>query len=185
MTETEEKIIEAAILTFVRYGAKKTAMADIATAADVSRQTLYDLFGNKDELIVASIRHVTNARLTTVRERWEGVATLSGQLDVYLEETIIKSFELLQSSGDPEDLISGHNEAGKVAIWKAHQQHEELIAGILMAYASQIGANGQTVEQLAHFFVTTVMGFKSGATSRSDLENLLDSLKALVVVTTK
>ena len=43
-TETEARIVAAAIQCFVRYGARKTSMADIATAAGVSRQTLYDSF---------------------------------------------------------------------------------------------------------------------------------------------
>lgn len=180
MTETEEKIIEAAIRTFVRYGAKKTSMADIASEAGISRQTLYVLCGNKDELIITSIRYVTRESLTLVKNRLAGIVKLSDKLDVYFEETIVKSFELLQLSGDPEDLISGHNEAGKVALAEAHKQHEALIADILMTYASQIGAKGETVEQLAHFFVTTAMGFKASATSRSDLDSLIKSLKTMV-----
>ncbi|MEM9091361.1 MAG: TetR/AcrR family transcriptional regulator [Cyanobacteria bacterium P01_F01_bin.53] len=180
MTETEEKIIEAAVCTFVRYGAKKTSMADIATAAGVSRQTLYDLFGNKDKLIVSSIQHVTKASLEAVQSRWDGITEFADKLDAYFEETIIKSFELIQSSGDPEDLLSGHNQAGKAAIAEAHQQHETLIADILTAYKPQISARGETVEQLAHFFVKVAMGFKSSATSRLDLEALIESLKIAV-----
>ncbi|MEM9090635.1 MAG: TetR/AcrR family transcriptional regulator [Cyanobacteria bacterium P01_F01_bin.53] len=180
MTEIEEKIIQAAIRTFIRYGAKKTSMTDIASAAGVSRQTLYDLFGNKDELIVTSIRYVTRESLTTVQRKLVGITKLADKLDVYFEETIVKSFELLQSSGDPEDLISGHNKAGKAAIKEAHKQHEAVIAEILMAEASQRTYQGQTVAQLAHFFVTTAMGFKSGATSRSDLDGLIKSLKTAI-----
>ncbi|MEM1367714.1 MAG: TetR/AcrR family transcriptional regulator [Cyanobacteria bacterium P01_H01_bin.15] len=180
MNETEEKIIEEAINTFIRYGAKKASMADIASAAGVSRQTLYDLFGSKDEIITASIRHVTRVSLAIVQTRWEGIVQLSDKLDVYFEETIVKSFELLQSSSDPEDLISGHNEAGKAAISEAHKQHEELIADILMAYASQINEKKGTVKQLAHFFVTTAMGFKASATNRSDLNGLIESLKIVI-----
>ena len=180
MTETEEKIIEAAIRTFVRYGAKKTSMADIASKARVSRQTLYDLFGNKDELIVTSIQHVTYASLTAVKDRWVGVSRLTDKLDIYFEETIIKSYELIQSSGDPEDLISGHNEAGKAAISEAHQQHEALIVEMLMEYKPQIEEKGQRLEQLAHFFVKVAMSFKGSATNLSDLNELINSLKIAV-----
>lgn len=182
MTESEENIIEAAIRTFVRYGAKKTSMADIASEAGVSRQTLYALFGNKDELIVTSIRHVTKARLIAVQNRWDSISQLSDKLNAYFEETIVKSFELLQSSGDPEDLISGHNAAGKAAIAEAHKEHEALVTDMLMPYAKQIGSKGQTVEQLAHFFVTVAMGFKAGASSRSDLDRLCQSLKIAIEV---
>ena len=95
MSETELKIVEAAIRTFVRYGARKTAMADIAQEAKVSRQTLYDVFGGKDELIIASIRHITDQNLSRVNERLGEADSLEDQIDIYFAETIIKSFELL------------------------------------------------------------------------------------------
>ena len=113
LTETEARIVEAAIGVFVRYGAKKTTMADIAEAAGISRQTVYASFGDKDGIIVACIRHVSEASLAAIRARLGGCGTLGERLDVYFEETVVKSFEMLQEAGDPEDLISGHNQAGQ------------------------------------------------------------------------
>lgn len=178
LTETEERIIDAAILTFVRYGARKTSMADIAEAAGVSRQTLYDSFEGKDGLIRASIRTVTNRNLSRVRERLEDGGSLADQLDVYFAETIVKSFELLQTAGDAEDLITGHNEAGKDEIARSHERHEALVIELLLPYAKNLAEKGLTVGQQAHFFVTVVMGLKYGAKSREDLDDLLGTLKA-------
>ncbi|MBO9407846.1 TetR/AcrR family transcriptional regulator [Shimia sp. R9_1] len=181
MTETEEKILNAAIQTFVRYGARKASMNDIAHAAGVSRQTLYDAFGGKDGLIRASIRIVTDRNLAQVRAALEGTAELSDQLDTYFANTIVKSFELLQTAGDMEDLISGHNTAGKEEIERSHARHEKLIAELLAPYEREIQRNGLTVTQQAHFIVTTVMGFKNGAKTREDLNSLLMALKASVL----
>ena len=181
MTETELNIVEAAIRTFVRYGARKAAMADIAEEAGVSRQTLYDVFGNKDELIIASIRHITEQNLGRVEERLGDVASLADQLDIYFAETIVKSYELLQTSGDAEDLISGHNEAGRGEIARSHERHEKLVTRLLAPHATNIQAAGQTHRQLAHFVVTTVMSFKYSANNRRDLNGLLDCLSNLVI----
>lgn len=183
MSDTELKIVEAAIRTFVRFGARKTAMADIAQEAKVSRQTLYDVFGNKDELIVASIRHITDQNLGRVKERLEGVDSLAAQIDIYFAETIVKSFELLQTAGDAEDLISGHNEAGRDAIAKSHARHEKLIAGLLLPYKSEIEVTGQTHTQLARFFVMTAMSLKYSAKTRRDLNRLLVSLSCALALT--
>ena len=101
MSDTEQKIVDAAIQCFVRFGATKTSMNDIARAAGVSRQTLYDLFGSKDELIRASIRQISLQSMAAIEDRLAGCHTLADRLDVYLEETTIKSFELLQTAGDP------------------------------------------------------------------------------------
>ena len=185
MGDTEEKIVEAAIRTFVRFGARKTAMADIAEAAGVSRQTLYATFGGKDELIVASIRTVTERSLAEVRDGLKGCSTLSERLDVYLGGTVVKSFELLQSSGDAEDLISGHNQAGRSEIARSHERHEVLLAEILAPNADRIDASGHSVQQLAHFIVTVGMGFKHGAANREDLDGLCRTLKNAVLAIAK
>ena len=185
MTETEEKILNAAIQTFVRYGERKASMNDIAQAAGVSRQTLYGAFGGKDELIRASIRIVTDRNLAQVRARLEGVTELSEQLDIYFAETIVKSFELLQTAGALEDVISGHNAAGKDEIERSHARHKALIAELLAPYGPGIQKGGLTVERQAHFIVTTVMEFKYGAKKREDLDDLLAVLKANVLSVTQ
>ncbi|MEL6205541.1 MAG: TetR/AcrR family transcriptional regulator [Pseudomonadota bacterium] len=180
MTDTERRIIEAAIQTFVRYGAKKTTMADIADAADVSRQTVYASFKDKDGIIVACIRHITDQSLGAVRSKLVDAGSLEDELDIYFAETILKSFELLQSAGDPEDLISGHNRAGKAEIERSHERHKALIAEILSPHAAQIAKTGQSAEEVSNFLVTAAMGFKSSTSDRAELDALLKSLKLAV-----
>ena len=182
MSETEKKIIEAAIRVFVRYGARKATMADIASEASVSRQTLYASFGGKDDLIRASIRFITAVNLNQVRKRLPECTSLAEQMDVYFAETIIKSFELLQSSSDAADLVSGHNEAGREEIEASHKQHADLVAGLLVPYTKDIGATGQSPAGLARFIVAAVMGFKYQAKSREELDQLLASLKIAVLM---
>ncbi|WP_422375500.1 TetR/AcrR family transcriptional regulator [Roseibium sp.] len=182
MSETEKKIIEAAIRVFVRYGARKTTMADIASEADVSRQTLYASFGGKDDLIVASIRYITGRNLERVRSLLPECSSLGEQLEVYFAETVVKSFELLQSSSDAADLVAGHNEAGRDAILQSHQLHKELIGSLLVPYTRQIGATGQSPADMARFIVAVVMGFKTEAKTRDELDQLLKSLKIVVLL---
>lgn len=182
MSETEKKIIEAAIRVFVRYGARKATMADIAAEAAVSRQTLYASFGGKDDLIVASIRFITETNLGQVRKRLPDCTSLSEQLDVYFAETIVKSFELLKSSSDAADLVSGHNEAGRTEIIASHKLHAELVAELLVPYTRDIGETGQSPADLARFIVAVVMGIKNEAKSREELDKLLASLKIAVLL---
>lgn len=180
-TGTDTKIIEAAIRCFLRYGARKTSMGDIAKAASVSRQTLYDLFGNKDELICASIRAVSDESLADIRARLVPLTNLGQMLDAYYEENVVKSFEMLQVSDDPQDLISGHNEAGRAEIAKARRKHEALIAECLEPYGAELEKSGHSVEGIAHYFVTVTMSFKYEATDLADLEALYKVLRQTVL----
>jgi TetR/AcrR family transcriptional repressor of uid operon len=51
--EIKEKIVDAALVTFSKYGYDKTRMDDIAEAAKVSKGKLYLYFKNKEELFYA------------------------------------------------------------------------------------------------------------------------------------
>ena len=159
-------------------------MADIAAAAGVSRQTLYDLFGGKDELIRASIRSITNHNLAEAQARMEPLTALADKLDAYFAETVVKSFELLQEAGDPEDLISGHNEAGKDEIARSHRRHEALVAACLAPFSDPIEATGQTVQSMAHFIVSVAMSLKDRKSDRDDLLAVLDTLKTAIMAVT-
>ena len=71
-------------------------MADVAEAAGTSRQAVYASFGDRDGIILACIRHVSEPSLEAVRTRLGGHGTFGERLDVSFEETVAKSFEMLQ-----------------------------------------------------------------------------------------
>ncbi|MEO0681502.1 MAG: helix-turn-helix domain-containing protein [Pseudomonadota bacterium] len=178
MSETETKILDAAIRTFLRYGAKKTSMNDIAEAAGVSRQTLYDLFGGKDELIQASTRAITDKKLSSVRARLKPEMSLRVQLEVYLEGTVVESWEALRAAGDAEELVAGYHEAGKEEIARSHERHVDLLEEIFAPFARPLATYGLEPREQAHFVMSTAMGLKTGASSRAELDALLKSLVA-------
>ncbi len=180
MTETELKIVDAAIRCFVRFGARKTSMNDIARDAGVSRQTLYDLFGGKDELIRASIRQITDQSMEAIKGRMQNCTTLAEKLNVYFQETVVKSFELLQTAGDPEDLISGHNEAGADAIRDSHDRYKQLVEGILKEHLEAPSDGALSPSRLANYVVTVAMSFKY-VKDRDNLDDLLETLSHSVL----
>lgn len=53
-----QQILDAAINLFTEQGFAATSMELIAKNADVSKQTVYSHFGNKDDLFSASIEHI-------------------------------------------------------------------------------------------------------------------------------
>lgn len=182
MTDTRTSIVEAATRTVAKHGARKTAMVDIAQAAGVSRQTLYALFGSKDELVAETINHNARINFAEVEEGLRGCSSLEEELEVYFTKTIVRSFELIQGSEDLEDIMSGHSEAGRAALAVLEKQHKKLVSRLLAPYNKQIEASGQSANQLAHFCVTCARGFKYSAKSRRDLNVLLKALKTSVLL---
>ena len=64
----QEALLDAAIGVFARYGFRKTSMDEVARAAGVSRQGLYLLFNDKEELFRKSLTHKLNCQLKAVTE---------------------------------------------------------------------------------------------------------------------
>jgi AcrR family transcriptional regulator len=54
-TGRREHVLDAALLTFSRYGYRKASMEDVARAADISRPGLYFYFASKQDLFRAAV----------------------------------------------------------------------------------------------------------------------------------
>ena len=52
-----ERIIEESTNLFVQYGVKSVRMDDIASRLGISKRTIYELFGDRESLIIACVRH--------------------------------------------------------------------------------------------------------------------------------
>ncbi|MFI3289441.1 MAG: TetR/AcrR family transcriptional regulator [Rikenellaceae bacterium] len=57
MNEQRNAIIEQAARMFVNEGIKSVRMDDIAREAGISKRTLYETFGDKEELIFLAVKH--------------------------------------------------------------------------------------------------------------------------------
>ncbi len=55
-----QRILDASISLFVKYGAAKTTVDDIAKNASVSKMTLYKYFGSKSALLVCVCKHIVS-----------------------------------------------------------------------------------------------------------------------------
>jgi AcrR family transcriptional regulator len=65
--KNKEKIRKAAIDLFEKHGFKKVSINDIADKAGISPVTIYNHFGNKDELIRDTIKTISTILLEKIR----------------------------------------------------------------------------------------------------------------------
>ena len=63
-----DRILDAARSVFEQYGARRANVDDIATAAGVSRSTLYRRYATKDDLLAAVVMRETGAFLDDLEE---------------------------------------------------------------------------------------------------------------------
>ena len=136
MNEREEKIIDAAVQLFSRYGVKRTSMNDIAGEAGIARQTLYNAFSNKDEVLRATIRLFAERSTARIQAGLEKTGELGEQLDVIFRHIAVEPFELLRASPNAEDIVEGFNASSQEEIAAAAEGNRVIIARVFGAIRS-------------------------------------------------
>lgn len=88
---SKEIIIDSAMKMFVSRGVKAVRMDDIAHELCISKRTLYELFGDKEELLYQSIVHY-------LRQTTEHRAKLVEQVDNVLEVMVVCLRDMVTSA---------------------------------------------------------------------------------------
>src|SRR5689334_327352 len=67
-TDTDRRtlVLDSAMVTFARFGYRKTSMEEVARAADISRPGLYFLFSSKETLFRAAVTQALERDIAAV-----------------------------------------------------------------------------------------------------------------------
>lgn len=184
MDPRETAIVDAAIRALTRYGVRRTTMNDIAAEAGVVRQTLYNVYANKDEVLRAAVRRFSDMTLNGIREDCAGVDDLPEQLDIIFDHVVVRLYRLLSTMPDVDDLISDTTASSQDVIAEAEERNRALIEEFLVPYADRLAMATLSPAALADFIRISLTGFKHNATSEEHLLSLLRTLKAQVLAVT-
>lgn len=181
MDEREQKIVDAAIVVFSRYGVKRTTMNDIAGEAGIVRQTLYNVYANKDEVLRAAIRLHADRSVGAIEEACADTTYLGDQLDIVFKHLVVEPFEMIHATPHADEIIEGFNEAAKEELAKAEERYRAAVEKLLTPHAKRIEAAGLSCHQLSDFAVKAWGGFKHKVKTKKHLLELLAALKILIL----
>ena len=91
-----EKIVDHVSQMILSLGVKSVRMDDVANSLGMSKRTLYELFGDKEELLSQSIIHL-------MERRCKGISEQVGECDNMLE-VLMKSIKIFTNSGQMSDM---------------------------------------------------------------------------------
>ncbi len=169
---------DTAMSVVARYGMKRTTMADIARAVGVSRQTLYDRFGDKDGVMAAGIDHLF-ARLD--RDLGDAFALrqgLAAKLDAYFEIAVWPMYDLRQTMPDAADYEKGMGPASVAASARGVARKRAVLCDMLRA---ELPPGTRPPEDVAAFIEQSSSRAKMSDMTRDELERFLAVLAASVV----
>ena len=182
MNDREQKILDAAIDVFSRYGVRKATMGDIAEQAGISRPTLYARFANKDEIMAAAMQLISDRVVHEVTQAWRSATTISERIDIFLDCAIVQFFDQIKQMPDSSDLMVSYWDEGTSAQHAVEQGKIDLLAGLFDERKGALTANGSSPAQLAEFFYASSSSFKFTAHDAAHLESLLATLKQSTMV---
>jgi AcrR family transcriptional regulator len=107
MLDRDHHIVMAALSVFSRYGVSKTTMNDIAAEAGVSRQTLYNAFPGKTELLRAAVRLTMQETLDDIRGGLGRTTDLGARIDSYFAAGPIAWFDAVTTSPELAEILDG------------------------------------------------------------------------------
>ncbi len=184
MKNRESNILEAATRVFTRYGVKRTTMNDIAEEAGIVRQTLYNVFKNKDEVLCATIRWFCDTSLAAAEFEIAKTDKLEDQLDILFHNFVVTAYDMIEQSPDADDVINGFNALGKEELERAKARFCNAFENLLTPHAAALDANGYEVATMADYVTTAAKGVKSQARNKAHLLASLDTLKKTVLQAT-
>lgn len=91
-----KKIVEHVAQMIISLGVKSVRMDDVANSLGMSKRTLYELFGDKEELLSQSIIYMMERRCKSISEQ-------VGDCDNMLE-VLMKSIKIFTNSGQMSDM---------------------------------------------------------------------------------
>ena len=92
----QEKVVDHVSQMIKALGVKSVRMDDVAAGLGMSKRTLYEMFGDKEELLFQSIMHLMRSRLHRITEQ---VTDCENMLEV-----LLKSVRLLGGNGRVDDI---------------------------------------------------------------------------------
>lgn len=163
-------VLDSALVTFARFGYRKTSMDAVARAARISRPGLYFLFASKEELFRAAVARALNEELAEVERSL-------GQSDRPLRDRLLDSFDRWAGRyigpmvKDIAVVIDENPDLLGDLVEVAPQRFAELVTN---AIASQATASDRGLAvALARTMISTAIGIKYQVNDRADYRERL------------
>jgi AcrR family transcriptional regulator len=179
--ERRQRILNAALAVFMRYGYRRATMDDIAREVGISRPALYLSFSGKEDLLRAVVEVGQDDMLREIQAGLSAHASLEAQLLHVFEVWSVRPFEMVARSPAASELMGGSFDFAKDVFERGAERLAKVIADTIRAAVGKPRAQQSAPEVVARIMIAAAHGFKSAARDAQDLRDLVRDLVRLVV----
>jgi len=181
MLDREKNILNAAKTVFAQYGIKRTTMNDIAEHAEISRQTLYNSFENKEAIFKAIIRLYSEETLNALHDHTDNSKDLDKGLELIFYHLAFVPFDIMHSTPHGADIIEGIGNSAAAELTAANKAFQNAITEMFKPFEKKLKKSGLTVEAVSELITHTTIALKHKANDRKHLEALLGTFKIVTL----
>ncbi|MES0880388.1 TetR/AcrR family transcriptional regulator [Roseibium sp. SCP14] len=180
MNERDIKIVETALQLFSHYGVKKTTMSEIATAAGVARQSLYNAYDGKEELIYGALKHLAQTSARAVAEECSGLNEIGKRLDIAFKYLALEPCQVILQVPHREEImqvIESFDLEKKNSIIKIYN---DAISDVLKPFESKLRLESITYTDLCNFVIFSFDHMKKSVVDLDQVRKTYATLRQLI-----
>ena len=182
----EAEVLDQALELFRARGFKHTSFADLVEELGVSRQSLYDTYGDKQALYQTALKRYLDRSLDNIRRKLEGDTPVREAFAGFFEGMVAGSC----ANGSPGCLmvnsmveLSPHDADTRALA----QTHAREIEGIFVSRLSAAQRKGEIAKSkdpvaLARFLYHTLLGLSVASRALGDREGLKQTVRLALQV---
>ena len=163
-----DTILEKALDVFVRYGYRKTNMEDVASAAGISRQTIYLHFKSKEALFRAGTEFLFDGALEAVEAALESDVPIDESLVTAFDEWHGRFVEAFLNSPHIDEIMEASGSLAGDAVAAKEERFVALLAGAIKRAGIRFDTVQLSPKDAASLLEATSRGYKHSVASREE-----------------
>ncbi len=177
MTDKTHMIVSAAANMFARYGYSKTTMGDIANEAGVARQTVYNAFPGKEEILRAVVRQAGDETYSAVMASWADTDSIDDKLSAFHQYGPLKWFEAICAAPDLAELMDGLHRAASEEMTALDLKWRAALTEMLQTSLAARDGLPASIDDIVDFFYSASLNAKHGVQDLAQLRSRLATIK--------
>ena len=184
MEERACRIAAAGYGVISQYGIRRATMNDVATAAGVSRQTIYNVFPNREALLLGVARYHFESKWRAIREFCATTPDRRERFEALLDNLVIEPWESMQAMPHADELELELATTIKQELVEVHLEAQRNLCEFLLEYQEALERRHITARGLGEMLHHSIVGLKMSTTTREQIESVAATMLACLLALT-
>ena len=184
MEERACRIAAAGYGVISQYGIRRATMNDVATAAGVSRQTIYNVFPNREALLLGVARYHFESKWRAIREFCATTPDRRERFEALLDNLVIEPWESMQAMPHADELELELATTIKEELADIHVEARRNLCEFLLPYEAALESRGITAKGMGEMLHHSIMGLKLSTTTSEEIESATATMLACLMAVT-